>query len=85
MKQKKLNLHLYEETIVMFIIGCLVLVVSIVFFNKLYYNSVVITPIKKWTGLVHTLLGGSYHFLNIVNKVIESVCSATFLSDIVIF
>ena len=51
MKQKKINLHLNKETIVMFIIGCLVLVVPIVFFNKLYYNSVVISPIEKWTGL----------------------------------
>lgn len=51
MKQRNLKLHLDKQTLAMFIIGCLILVVSIVFFNKLYYKPVVISAVEKWVGL----------------------------------
>lgn len=72
---EKINLHLNKETIVMFIIGCLVLVISIVFFNKLYYNSVVISPIEKWAGLAGLAIGSFLGFVMIFVSVTKNLKS----------
>lgn len=59
MKDKNLGLNFDKQTITMFITGCLIIIITTIFFNAFYYSSVAISAIEKW-GILAGLAIGSF-------------------------